>query len=156
MDSGFGLRTMASTSTGYSPLSYHCGSVWPHDTAIVLRGLATAPAGSFVDGLLAAAGAFEWRLPELYGDTAVPYPPACRPQAWSAAAAIEILRSLLGLRPDVPGGVLRLAPLRPSPVGELTVRGLRVAGAPLDLHLGPDGTLDVRSAPGGLRLEIAE
>jgi glycogen debranching enzyme len=156
MDSGFGLRTMASTSTGYNPLSYHCGSVWPHDTAIVLRGLTTAPAGSLVDGLLAAAAAFEWRLPEVYGDTAVPYPPACRPQAWSAAAAIEILRSLLGLRPDVPGGVLRLAPLRPSPVGELTVRGLRVAGAPLDLHLSPDGTVDVLSAPGGLRLEIAE
>jgi glycogen debranching enzyme len=154
MDSGFGLRTMASTSAGYNPLSYHCGSVWPHDTAIVLRGLATAPADSLISGLLAAAAAFEWRLPELYGDTAVPYPPACRPQAWSAAAAIEILRSLLGLRPDVPDGVLRLAPLRPSPVGELTVRGLRVAGQPLDLHLGALGTVDVLTGPSGLRLEI--
>jgi glycogen debranching enzyme len=156
MDSGFGLRTMASTSTGYNPLSYHCGSVWPHDTAIVLRGLSTAPAGSLIDGLLAAAGAFEWRLPELYGDAAVPYPPACRPQAWSAAAAIEILRALFGLRPDVPGGVLHLAPLRPSPVGELTVRGLRLSGEPLDLHLGADGTVDVLAGPSGLRLEIAK
>ncbi len=156
MDSGFGLRTMASTSTGYNPLSYHCGSVWPHDTAIVLRGLSTAPAGSLIDGLLAAAGAFEWRLPELYGDAAVPYPPACRPQAWSAAAAIEILRALFGLRPDVPGGVLHLAPLRPSPVGELTVRGLRLSGEPLDLHLGADGTVDVLAGPSGLRLEVAK
>jgi glycogen debranching enzyme len=156
MDSGFGLRTMASTSRGYNPLSYHCGSVWPHDTAIVLRGLTTAPAASLIDGLLAAAGAFEWRLPELYGDTAVPYPPACRPQAWSAAAAIEIVRTVLGLRPDVPGGTLRLAPLRPSPVGELTVRGLRVAGEPLDLHLSPDGTVEVLTGPDGLRLEIAQ
>lgn len=156
MDSGVGLRTMASTSTGYNPLSYHCGSVWPHDTAIVLRGLATAPAASLIDGLLAAAGAFEWRLPELYGDTGVPYPPACRPQAWSAAAAIEILRSLFGLRPDVPGGALHLAPLRPSPVGELTVRGLRVAGEPLDLYLGSDGTVNVLAGPSRLRLEIAK
>jgi glycogen debranching enzyme len=156
MDSGFGLRTMASTSTGYNPLSYHCGSVWPHDTAIVLRGLASAPAPSLIDGLLAAGGAFEWRLPELYGDTAVPYPPACRPQAWAAAAAIEVLRSLFGVRPDVPAGTLHLAPLRPSPVGELTVRGLRVAGARLDLHLGPDGTVDVLAGPSGLRLEIAK
>jgi len=156
MDSRFGLRTMASTSTGYNPLSYHCGSVWPHDTAIVLRGLASTPAPSLIDGLLAAAGAFEWRLPELYGDTAVPYPPACRPQAWAAAAAIEVLRSLFGLRPDVPAGTLRLAPLRPSPVGELTVRGLRVAGTRLDLHLGPDGTADVLTGPSGLRLEIAK
>ena len=156
MDCGFGLRTLASTSTGYNPLSYHCGSVWPHDTAIALRGLTTAPAASLIDGLLAAAGAFEWRLPELYRDAAVPYPPACRPQAWSAAAAIEILRSLFGLRPEVPGGVLRLAPLRPPPVGELTVRGLRVAGEPLDLHLDADGMVDVLTRPSGLRLEIAK
>lgn len=153
MDSGVGLRTMASTSTGYNPLSYHCGSVWPHDTAIVLRGLSTAPARSLVAGLLAAATTFEYRLPELYGDTAVPYPPACRPQAWSAAAAIEIVRALFGLRPDVPEGVLHVAPLRPSPVGEVTVRGLRVGGRPLDLHLSADGTVDATTP---LRLQVAQ
>jgi glycogen debranching enzyme len=159
MDSGYGLRTMASTSIGYNPLSYHCGSVWPHDTAIVLGSLPDAQAASLVSGLLAAAAAFDYRLPELYGGAAdhrpVPYPPACRPQAWSAAAAIEVVRRLFGLRPDVPNAVLHLAPLRPSPVGELTVRGLRVAGELLDLHLGADGTVDV-AGPSGLRLEIAQ
>jgi glycogen debranching enzyme len=158
MDSGYGLRTMSSTSVGYNPLSYHCGSVWPHDTAIVLRGVPDAQAASLVSGLLAAAAAFDYRLPELYGggadDRPVPYPPACRPQAWSAAAAIEVVRRLFGLRPDVPNAVLHLAPVRPSPVGELTVRDLRVAGERLDLHLGADGTVDV-ALPRGLTLEIA-
>jgi glycogen debranching enzyme len=159
MDSGYGLRTMASTSVGYNPLSYHQGSVWPHDTAIVLGDLPDAPVASLVSGLLAAAAAFDYRLPELYGgaadDRPVPYPPACRPQAWSAAAAIAIVRRLFGLRPDVPNAVLHFAPLRPSPVGELTVRGLRLAGERLDLHLDADGTLEV-AGPSGLRLEIAQ
>ncbi|HEY7045810.1 MAG TPA: glycogen debranching N-terminal domain-containing protein [Jatrophihabitantaceae bacterium] len=152
MDGGLGLRTMASISAGYNPLSYHCGSVWPHDTAIVLRGLRSA---SLVNGLLTAGAAFDYRLPELYGAEAgepIPYPPACHPQAWSAAAAVEVLRSVLGLDPDVPGGVLRVSPMRPSPVGELTVRGLRLAGQPLDVHLAADGTVDVGSE---LAVEIA-
>jgi glycogen debranching enzyme len=156
LDSGHGLRTLAANSAGYNPLSYHCGSVWPHDTAIGLRGLGrAAPAASLIEGLLSAGAAFDYRLPELYsgGADPVPYPPACRPQAWSAAAAIEVLRCLLGLEADVPNGVLRLAPLRPSPVGELTVRGLRVAGQPLDVHLAADGTV---YATGPLGLQIDE
>jgi len=160
MDSGYGLRTLASTSVGYNPLSYHRGSVWPHDTAIVLGGLPATGAPSVISGLLAAAAAFDYRLPELYAGTPaadgppVPYPPACRPQAWSAAASIEVLRCLLGLRPDAPNGVVRLNPLRPSPVGELTVHGLRLAGERLDVHLTADGTADVTRAPSRLRVEI--
>jgi glycogen debranching enzyme len=157
LDSGHGLRTMATTAAGYNPLSYHCGSVWPHDTAIGLRGLGrVAPATSLIEGLLAAGAAFGYRIPELYGGDAgpappAPYPPACRPQAWSAAAAVEVLRCVLGLDPDVPRGVLRLAPMRPSPVGELTVRGLRLGGQPLDVHLAADGTA-YAAAPLGLQI----
>lgn len=98
LDSGLGLRTMAATDAGYAPLSYHCGSVWPHDTAIVVDGLARAGLGEaaagLVEGLLAASVAFEQRLPELWsGEGApVPYPAACRPQAWSAAAAVVVAR----------------------------------------------------------------
>ena len=98
LDSGFGLRTMATTDAAYAPLSYHCGSVWPHDTAIVVDGLTRAGLGGsadgLVEGLLAAAAAFEHRLPELWsGEGApVPYPAACRPQAWSAAAAVVVAR----------------------------------------------------------------
>jgi glycogen debranching enzyme len=153
MDSGFGLRTLAESSGGFSPLSYHCGSVWPHDTAIVMSGLARCghpdAAADLLDGLLAAAEAFDGRLPELFGGDSrddvpapVPYPAACRPQAWSAAAAVAALAAVAGLQPDVPGGTVRVAPLAPSPVGALRVAGLRVAGAPVTLSLAADGSLE--------------
>jgi glycogen debranching enzyme len=99
LDSGFGLRTMSTDSAGYWPLSYHGGSVWTHDTAIAIRGLALErfDSSSLTEGLLAAASAFDYRMPELHGgDSAdsvarpVPYPAACRPQAWSAAAAVTV------------------------------------------------------------------
>ncbi len=71
MSSGFGLRTMSVTAGGYTPMSYHCGSVWPHDTAIAVHGLLRAgwagEATVLAQGLLAAADEFEDRLPELYG-----------------------------------------------------------------------------------------
>lgn len=102
MLSGFGLRTMSTQAAGYWPLSYHGGSVWTHDSAIVARGMALAgrheEARMVVDGLLAAAEGFDFRMPELHsgddsGMTSVPtpYPAACRPQAWSAAAAITAM-----------------------------------------------------------------
>ena len=96
LDSGWGLRTMSSAAAAYSPLSYHCGSVWPHDTAIAILGLHRAGLDAYADGLvegmLKAAVAFEFRLPELWsGEGApVPYPTSCRPQAWSAAAAVTV------------------------------------------------------------------
>ena len=102
LDSGLGLRTMASTDGGYAPLSYHCGSVWPHDTAIAIAGLHKAGLDAYaqglVEGLLRASVAFDARLPELWSGegTPVPYPAACRPQAWSAAAAV-VVADVLGV-----------------------------------------------------------
>ena len=131
---GYGVRTMAARAAGYSPLSYHCGSVWPHDTAIVARGLSRAghpaAAAELARQLLVAAAAFDGRLPELFAgfgadEVAAPMacPASCRPQAWSAAAAVELLRVVLGLTVDVPAGVVTLRPPTPSPVGALEVRG---------------------------------
>ncbi|WP_424448595.1 glycogen debranching N-terminal domain-containing protein [Microbacterium arborescens] len=105
MSSGYGIRTLSTGAAGYWPLSYHGGSVWLHDTAIIAHGLARAgfddEAREVVDGMLAAADGFGYRVPELHsGDAAtqtsvpVPYPAACRPQAWSAAAAIVALQVL--------------------------------------------------------------
>jgi len=100
LDSGLGLRTMSDRDAGYSPLSYHCGSVWPHDTAIVIEGLRRAgradEAAGLREGLLRAAAAFDYRLPELWSGEGrpVPYPAACRPQAWSAAAAVVVAHGL--------------------------------------------------------------
>jgi glycogen debranching enzyme len=100
LDSGLGLRTMAATDAGYAALSYHCGSVWPHDTAIVIAGLVRAGlsdhATGLIEGLLRASVAFEQRLPELWSGEGrpVPYPAACRPQAWSAASAVVVAGAL--------------------------------------------------------------
>jgi glycogen debranching enzyme len=98
--SGYGLRTLSTTAGGYWPLSYHGGSVWPHDTAIAIDGLRRAgfakEAGQLAEQLIAAAVAFDHRMPELYSGDArpTPYPAACRPQAWSAAAAVSVWAAL--------------------------------------------------------------
>jgi glycogen debranching enzyme len=110
LSSGFGLRTMSTDSAGYWPLSYHGGSVWTHDTAIAVQGLARAgfadEAALLAEGLLAAAPAFDHRMPELHsGDSSrevpspVPYPASCRPQAWSAAAAVAVWSATHGVHP---------------------------------------------------------
>ncbi len=161
MSTGFGLRTMSGSAGGFSPSSYHCGAVWPHDTVIVAQALAAAGHGSaaaeLVCGLLRAAPGFGYRLPELYGGDArsdlpqpAAYPAACHPQAWAAAAGVGILAVLTGVRPDVPRGVVHVAPPTPGPVGALAVRGLRVGGSVLGLDIGVDGQAVVVQAPGSL------
>ncbi|WP_326560334.1 amylo-alpha-1,6-glucosidase [Micromonospora sp. NBC_01796] len=158
---GFGLRTMSATDGGFSPLSYHCGSIWSHDTAIVIAGLAregfTAPAAQLAEGLLSAAEAFDYRLPELFsGDDRAtlgrpaPYPAACQPQAWSAAAAVVLLQAAVGLYPDVPAGTVRLRPLHGAPLGAVSAQRLRVAGAPVDVSVDRDGVATVTGLPAGL------
>lgn len=135
LDSGYGLRTMSTDSDGYWPLSYHGGSVWTHDTAIAVLGLAReghhAVASSLIDGLLRAAEGFDYRMPELHsGDPVaevakpVPYPAACRPQAWSAASSVAVLTAVLGLEPDAPAGAVHARPL--PGFGAVSARGLRI------------------------------
>jgi glycogen debranching enzyme len=160
MSSGFGLRTMSAGAGGYSPLSYHCGSVWPHDTVVVAQALSeageSAAAVELVSGLLRAAPSFGYRLPELFGGDAradlpapTPYPAACHPQAWAAAAGIGILRVLTGVQPDVPGRTVRIAPPVGGPVGALSVQGLRLGRGQLDLSLDAAGhPLSVRAPIG--------
>jgi len=105
MASGFGIRTMSTGAAGYWPLSYHGGSVWTHDTAIAVHGMVRAglveQANRVVDGMLDAAEGFVYRVPELHSgdprsetDVPTPYPAACRPQAWSAAAAVTALTAV--------------------------------------------------------------
>lgn len=136
MFSGFGLRTLSASAPGFTPVGYHVGAVWPHDTAITIAGMAAEGAAESVPlavGLLDAFSAFGNRPPELFcGDSReshprpLPYPAACRPQAWSSAAAVSLLASMLGLRPD--HDRLVAAPVNPWPFGALSVRGLAVGG----------------------------
>ena len=163
--SGYGVRTMSARAGGYSPLSYHCGSVWPHDTAIVARGLSRAghpaAAAELARQLLVAAEAFDRRLPELFAgfgadEVAAPvaYPASCRPQAWSAAAAVELLRVVLGLTVDVPAGVVAFRPPTPSPVGAVEVRGLPVGPGHLDVTLDREGRVTHVEGPPGFRVNV--
>ena len=153
MSSGYGMRTLAHGSGGYWALRYHGGTVWPHDTAIVIHAMTRAgfraEAATLSRSLVEAAPHFDYRLPELYaGDAlgtvpgAVPYPAACRPQAWSAASAVVILQALLGLDADVPGGTLRLSP-ELGDQGFLEVSGLRLAGHDLAVAVAADGAVEV-------------
>jgi len=158
---GFGLRTMSTDDAAFSPLSYHCGSIWSHDTAIVVDRLAragfAAPAATLASGLLAAAEAFDYQLPELFGgdDRAVlgrpvPYPAACRPQAWAAAAGVTLLHAAVGLRPDVPGSTVAVTPLVGAPLGAVSVAGLRVGGEPVTVAVDATGAATVAGLPASL------
>ncbi|HEX4735845.1 MAG TPA: glycogen debranching N-terminal domain-containing protein [Thermoleophilaceae bacterium] len=150
--SGWGIRTLSSAERSYNPLGYHTGSVWPHDTALTAIGLRTYGYDEdFVrvfDGLLEAASRFgDYRLPELFGgfsrsdyDVPVPYPVACRPQAWAAGSLPYMLRASLGLTPDGLEQRLRIVrPSLPAWLSHVELRGLEVAGSRIDLTIDRDG-----------------
>jgi len=105
LSSGYGIRTLSTGAAGFWPLSYHGGSVWTHDSAIAVHGMLRAglaePAAAIARQLVDAAEGFGYRVPELHagdervpGGRPVPYPAACRPQAWSAAAAVVCAQAL--------------------------------------------------------------
>ena len=109
--SGWGIRTMASDAEAFNPISYHNGTVWPHDTALAAWGLARhgypAEARRVGRALIEAAGHFDWSLPEVFAGYArdetpfpIAYPTAARPQAWAAGTPILLVRVLLGIEPD--------------------------------------------------------
>ncbi|UXA05987.1 amylo-alpha-1,6-glucosidase [Mycobacterium sp. SMC-2] len=152
MDSGFGLRTLATTMGAYNPMSYHNGSVWPHDTAIAVAGLlryrhvpgAASLAERLANGLLDAATAFGGRLPELFCGfprsqfaSPVPYPTSCSPQAWASAAPLLLLRSFLGLDPHVPNRTLSVSPQLPAAWGKIVLANLRLGRT--TVHLEAEG-----------------
>ncbi len=109
--SGWGIRTMSSDEAAYNPISYHNGTVWPHDTTLAAWGLArhgyVEEARRIGRALIEAAGHFDWSLPEVFAGYArdetpfpIAYPTAARPQAWAAGTPILLVRVLLGLEPD--------------------------------------------------------
>jgi len=163
MFTGWGIRTLASSMRRYNPVSYHNGSVWPHDSAICAAGLARygfhKEAEAVTVGLFEAAAAFGGRLPELFcgfdRDTfpmPVSYPSSCAPQAWAAASPFWLLRTtLLGLEPSVPDGVVRCAPRIPGAFGRMDVGNLPLADARISIVA--DGrTPVVRGLPDGVEL----
>ncbi|MBT3152285.1 glycogen debranching protein [Streptomyces sp. CHD11] len=165
LDSGWGLRGLGVMEAGHNPFGHRTGAVRVHETATAVAGLANAgydrEAASLLQGVLGAAEAFGYRLPEMYageqrteGSTPLPHPAACRPAATSAAAAVLLLTTLAGIRPDVPGGTVTLRPVRSAPLGEIVLTGLRVAGAPFAVRVGRLGIAVVEEAAEGLQLGV--
>jgi glycogen debranching enzyme len=140
MFTGWGIRTLASDMGAYNPVSYHNGSVWPHDTAMVATGLMRY---GFVDeakrvamGIFDAAEHFDNRLPELFCGFdrggfpgPVPYPTACSPQAWAAAAPVQLARILLRFDPDFTRKVVHLAPILPDVLGTFRAENVKLAAS---------------------------
>jgi glycogen debranching enzyme len=139
--SGWGVRTMASDEAAYNPISYHNGTVWPHDSALAAWGLARH---GYVEGarriaraLIEAAGHFDWSLPEVFAGYAreetpfpIAYPTAARPQAWAAGTPILLVRILLGIEPDRVRQrlVTTVSDELPSWLDGLSVEGIRAFG----------------------------
>ncbi len=161
MFGGWGVRTLATTMAAYNPLSYHDGSVWPHDNAILVAGLARygflEHAHRITTAILAAADELDGRLPELFAgigraEVSVPvaYPSSCTPQAWAAAAPLLMLRSLLRLDPDVPAGRVHLAPALPPGTGPLRLQGVRIGSARVDVDVPAEGPARLSGLPHAL------
>jgi glycogen debranching enzyme len=146
--SGWGIRTVAAGESRYNPMSYHDGSVWPHDNALIALGLARYgfhdPAMRIFAGLFEASRHFELaRLPELFcgftrraGEGPTRYPVACSPQAWSAGAIFMLLQATLGLEVDAIDKQIRFRHARlPDFLEEVRIDGLRVGDASIDMAL---------------------
>jgi glycogen debranching enzyme len=152
--SGWGVRTMGTCDAGYNPLTYHNGTIWPHDNSLIALGLARygfrAEALRIVRSLFAAAGSLDYQLPEVFGGFArseapqpIAYPTATKPQAWAAGAPILLLQILLGLEPDRQRELLSSsADEVPSWVGSLHLAPVQAFGASWDVRL-TDGAVSV-------------
>ncbi|OAN41844.1 glycogen debranching N-terminal domain-containing protein [Mycolicibacterium iranicum] len=165
--SGFGVRTLATDMTAYNPMSYHNGSVWPHDTAIAVAGLVRygfiPEAQQISTALVEASQHFGGRLPELFCGfdraefrSPVPYPTSCSPQAWAAATPRFILRSLLRLNPDIPQGQVQLSPVVPDRWLPLRVENLPLSTNRFEISVDDDGDVAVTGLPAQLRLVTKE
>ncbi|HQU46102.1 MAG TPA: amylo-alpha-1,6-glucosidase, partial [Pirellulales bacterium] len=163
--SGWGIRTIAAGQPRYNPMSYHNGSVWPHDNALIAKGLARfglkQEASRILTGLFDASLFVDLsRLPELFcgfprrpdeGPTL--YPVACLPQSWAAAAVFLLLQACMGLRISAPTAQIQfLDPMLPRWLDEVRIRNLQVGPATVDLLLrrhAEDVAVNVLSRKGG-------
>ncbi len=165
---GWGVRTVASSEARYNPMSYHNGSVWPHDNALIAAGLAAYgfhdEAARIFDGMFAASRYIDLRrMPELFcGFTRKPaqgptfYPVACSPQAWAAAAPLSMVQSCIGLAFDANASQIILRePMLPSSIDDLVLRKVSVNGGSADVALRRSGrrvVVDVLARRGPVRV----
>ncbi len=168
--SGWGIRTLAAGQARYNPMSYHNGSVWPHDNAIIASGLARygfkEQATAILSGLFDASLFLELnRLPELFcgfarrpGAGPTSYPVACSPQSWAAGSVFMLLQACLGLSVEgMKSRVLFDHPALPQSLEEVTIRGLSVGQGSVDLIIRRyerDVGVDVLDRVGRVTVEV--
>lgn len=168
--SGWGVRTLAATEARFNPMSYHNGSVWPHDNALIATGFARygfkAEAARIFEALFNASTYIELRrLPELFcgfprlrGKGPTLYPVACSPQAWAAVAPIGLIAACLGLSFDTKEDCIEMrAPMLPEFLDVLTLRNVAIGDAHMDfiIRRAGDGiTAEVQRRMGDARLRV--
>jgi glycogen debranching enzyme len=167
---GWGIRTVARGEARYNPMSYHDGSIWPHDNALIALGLARYGLKHSVEhvfkALFDAATYMDLRrLPELFcgfrrekGRGPTLYPVACAPQAWASATPFTLLEAALGLEFDAQRGEIRLRnPRLPAFLNEVVLRDLQLGPSSVDLRLrrhGDDVALEVLRTRGHIQVSI--
>ncbi len=167
---GWGIRTVARGEARYNPMSYHDGSIWPHDNALIALGLARyglkKSVGHLFGALFDAATYMDLRrLPELFcgfrrekGRGPTLYPVACAPQAWASATPFTLLEAALGLEFDAAHGEIRLRnPRLPAFINDLVLRDLQLGPSSADLRVrrhGDDVSLEVLRTRGQIRVSI--
>jgi glycogen debranching enzyme len=160
MFSGWGVRTLASDMGAYNPASYHNGSVWPHDNAIIAAGLMrygfVEQAQRISTALFEAAGYSDGRLPELFCgfsrehyDEPVPYPTACSPQAWAAATPLMLGKTLMRYDVHVARGVLWMDPVVPGLYGDVHVSNAPVGGGRITIDVS-GSSANIQGLPDGI------
>lgn len=146
MFTGYGVRTLSTEMGAYNPVSYHNGSVWPHDNAIIASGLMrygfVEEAQRIALGMFETARLMAGRLPELFSgfdreefSPPVPYPTSCSPQAWSAAAPLYLLRTLMRFDPWIPSGKVWCDPAVPEILLPMKIDGVHLAGARMGIEV---------------------
>ncbi|HEX6507300.1 MAG TPA: glycogen debranching N-terminal domain-containing protein [Chloroflexota bacterium] len=169
MFSSWGLRTMANTEKAYNPFSYHDGSIWPFENALIASGLKkyafVSETQAVFDALLDASLNFEYRRwPEVYagisrdvGGVLAVQPDASRPQAWSAGAIFSLLQTILGVAAVPFSKRIDVTPALPSGLEQITVENMRIVGARVSLRLIRQGTsvlIDIMDNPDELDIII--
>jgi len=171
--SGWGIRTLASSSPHYNPMSYHNGTVWPHDNSIAAAGLRryrrADDAARVIEGIMEAGIRMpDYRLPELfcgfkrdmlYNTGPAQYLVSCNPQAWGAGAAFHLMQTALGIVPDATAGRVYLNPIPFHMVKNVEVRGMRIGTGRLSFKVSYNGgrpDVDVIEKPDDLAVIIDE
>jgi glycogen debranching enzyme len=169
MFTSWGIRTMATTEKAYNPLSYHDGSIWPFENAIIAAGLKkyrfAAEAGQVFEALIEASLYFEYRRwPEVYcgvsravGGVLARQPDASRPQAWSSGAIFLFIQTILGMAPRPFSKYVDLTPVLPRCIDEVMVENLQICGETLSLRLVREGDrvlFEIINNPGDLDIVI--